>query len=166
MKYIWTIICIALLSSCSMQRSVTERLDHRIDYDRYSTLSIDSLVSTMSASSFVRWDSAWHNAVLSFRIFDTSRTDSMGISPVLADGELVWNGGSTSQKQSKDSISQLVEMILNNEESENNNEVIFIDKESKSKFGNYPAWFWAGFVAAAILLGLMIMELNRNNIKL
>ena len=50
-----------------------------------------------AAHSVLRWDSAWHDAILHFRIYDTSRYDSAsGQSPVLMEGEMVAKGGEVS----------------------------------------------------------------------
>lgn len=104
MRQIVFLLLLLLLSSCaSIRRNSHSEADISIRKELEAQTA--SHETDIAASSIIRWDSAWHDAILHFRIYDTSRYDSAsGQSPVLMEGEMVSKGGEVSAESETDVV--------------------------------------------------------------
>lgn len=131
-KYL--IFFLLFFSSCASMKKKTHNV---------SDIRTEMTTESQSASSsdlkyyfsHQRWDSAWHDQILHFRIYDTERYDSVtGSSPLLAEGEIkseygytgIENDTSVLSVQSADTL-----MVSHNEKYESHEE-----EDSKSSISS------------------------------
>lgn len=94
-KTTYCLILLLLVSCSSSRKSWVESAEH-IDIERQMQMFESMHSMTYGIDVLNRWDSVWHNAVFTFRIYDTSMPDSCGVHPILAEGEMHVDGGSVS----------------------------------------------------------------------
>lgn len=92
MRYI-ILICCLILTACSTHKKIQYSSEKELSVN--NKLDVGQISSSNAAylSSTMIWDSAWHNAIINFRIYDTSQPDSSGYCPLLAEGEVNINSG-------------------------------------------------------------------------
>ena len=87
------LLCLLILCACSSNKQIQHSTDKELSIKEKIGLNKISSSNASYFSEALLWDSAWHNAILNFRIYDTSRPDSTGGCPLLAEGEVEVNGG-------------------------------------------------------------------------
>lgn len=123
------IVAVICLSGCRSSKSATTSEYERTE-DNKKQQKIETL--TQSKLNIEGWYNSVTSGIINFRIYDTSKVDSLGNHPVLADGNAVIDnrkeGGSKEQKN--DSIKTNIEATESNEVSEFKSEVTTAEKEA------------------------------------
>lgn len=112
MKSFIYIIVLIMLTSCSSYRQVKQNIDKKADINKEMDIGKISNFDSVYFSSMSRWDSIWSNAIINFRVYDTSRPDSLGNCPVLIEAEMEFSNGKISQEYSEGTSTESIKDSL------------------------------------------------------
>ena len=125
------LLTIALIIMCSCKSSKSTSTSDYVYTEESNSKQVFDLL-TLSKLNIDSWYNSATKAVINFRIYDTSKVDSLGNHPILADGNAIIDnakeGGSSEQKT--DSTEFEAECIQDNTTSEIRNDVTTVEKDA------------------------------------
>lgn len=161
---IYTLLMATLVACNSSKKSCLE-VDNNLQTNMTRLYDKHEIAKLQSNYKSFKMDSVWHNTIMKFRIYDTSRYDSATkSSPVVAEGSVRSIGTSTSE------VNMEVEQNEVDENDEASNDITSTEENSKIRSDERKSIFstkeWAAIIVLYLILLLMIVFVGKDNRKI